>query len=88
MDYQLHLTDNEKIISDIDDQGEITLNRRIFERRGFHNTTFVSNDAIFHDAANKTWQRQLSNKKAGKYEWVQITNHVSNKRNKQMEKRK
>ena len=63
MNFHCHLTKNERKISHINNQDEITLNRCIFEHRGLpRNDTFISNDAIFYNAADKTWQCQICNK--------------------------
>ena len=87
MNYHFRLTDNEKLIFYTGDQGGITFNRRIFGRRGPpKNNTFVANDAIFYDAAGKTWLRQICNKKAGKYDWRHIVNHANNTQNTEKEK--
>ena len=54
MEYHCHLTENEKMIFHIDNQGEVTINRRLSEHHGLpkHNTS-VANDAVFYNANNK-----------------------------------
>ena len=82
MEYHCHLTEKEKMISHIDNQGEITINRKLFERHGLpKQNTSLANEAIFYNADNKTWQCQICNQHAGKYDWVKITNHVNNMHN-------
>ena len=64
MSYHFPLTDKAKLIFHINNQCEITFNRKIFERHGPPNkNTFIPNGSIFYDAANKTWQCQICNKK-------------------------
>ena len=51
------------------------------------NDTLIASDAIFYNAADKTWQCQTCNK-TGKYDWRKIIiNHVNNKHNGPAKKR-
>ena len=82
MEYHCHITENERMIFRIDNQGGITTNRRLFEHHGLpKQNTSRANEAIFYNADSKTWQCQICNQRAGKYGWVEIINHANNMRN-------
>ena len=82
MEYHCHITENERMIFRIDNQGGITTNRRLFEHHGLpKQNTSRANEAIFYNADSKTWQCQICNRHSGKYDLVKIINHVNNMRN-------